>query len=64
MSLAFYDQSVEQHYGKECLKVSNHHAKFCHRGHCGNGDEMFLVSQVISQDHVTKRYSKFTGRSP
>ena len=64
MSLAFCDQSAEQHYGKECLKVSNHHAKFCHHGHCGSGDEMFLVSQVISQDHVTKRYSKFTGRSP
>ena len=55
MSLAFYDQSVEQHYGKECLKVSNHHDKFCHHGHCGSGDKnVFSFSSDLTRPRDQK----------
>ena len=43
--------------------VSNHRAEFrCHR-HCGKGEIMVLVSQMIMQGHVVKGQSDFLSGS-
>ena len=45
------------------LKVSQYSAKFSGYRHCGSGDIMVLVCQIISQDHVIKGSCNFMGRS-
>ena len=44
-------------------KITLHLFKFGGHSHCGSGDKMVLVCQVISQDHVTSRHSNIIGRS-
>ena len=41
-------------YGQKPINVSYHSAKFDGHGHCGSGDIMILICQIISQEHVVK----------
>ena len=50
-------------YGWKLLKVSQYPTKFCGHRHCGGGDIVVLVCQVILQELVTKRSSNFVGGS-
>ena len=44
--------------------VSEHLAKSNGNRHCGVGDVMVLVRQMILQDHVLEGLHKFMGGSP
>ena len=57
-------ERVDKHNGMEFLKTSHHSAKFCGQRHCGSGDMMILVCQVMSQDHITKGTRDLMGRKP
>ena len=50
-------------YGYKSLGEIYYSALFCGHKHCGNRDKMFLVCQVISQDHMTKGWSNIMGGS-
>ena len=45
------------------LAISNHTAKFGDFRHCGSGDEMFLICNMISKDQVFKGLCDFMGGS-
>ena len=49
---------------KKPFKVSHHPTNFGADRHCGEGNIIVLVFQVISQDHVVKVSFEFMGRSP
>ena len=44
--------------------VSHHHAKLGAHRHCGSGDTMNLVCQVISKYYVIKGSCDLMGGSP
>ena len=46
------------------MKVSYHLAKFGGHSHSGNGDILFLVSHLISQDHAIQGSCDFILGSP
>ena len=46
------------------VMVSEHLAKSNGNRHCGVGDVMVLVRQMILQDHVLEGLHKFMGGSP
>ena len=47
-----------------CTNFMSPPAKFVGHRHCDSGDGMFLIFQVISQDHVIKGSCVFMGGSP
>lgn len=53
------------YYGWKSLMVSDHSAKFGRHFHCGSGNTMFSIFQVIFQDHVIKgnkiKYISYVG---
>ena len=51
-------------YGWKSLKLNDHFTKSCGHRHCGSGDIMVIVCDVISQDHLTEGWSNIMGRSP
>ena len=49
--------------GREPLKVSHNSGRLGSHKDCASGDIMFLVCQLIAEDHVTKEKSNPLGRS-
>ena len=58
------DDRVMWLYRHEVSKVSYHPAMFGGHRHCGSGNIMILVCQVISQYNVIKGSCDLIGRSP
>ena len=55
---------VDYFYGLPLLKVCHHLAKFGGHKHCGSGDIILLVYQVILRDHVINGPCDYIGRIP
>ena len=45
------------------MKVSYHPAKFIDHQHCGSGDTMVLVCNMILQDNLTEKSSNYGSES-
>ena len=44
--------------------MRHHLALFCGHKHCGSGDIMFSVCDMISKDQITKEWSNIMGVRP